>query len=216
MRRAPAMALTRPTPRPPAASSGEGPAQLKRPRAPRQEVPTRATAARLKREDAAEPSQKQKRAEVLRRRRQLNRERTLKQEIANRVMVTDVPGRRSLLESRSVGAAAARDYGRKWSAFQDFCSKAAIRTRLPEELDRALTDYFDHLFIEGFKAEMAEKTMASVRFHRPDVDKKAGADLPRALRALKGFSKVSPPTSRFGLPWEWVQAILGVLAWRSQ
>eukprot|EP00973_Karenia_brevis_P040420 5585982-Karenia_brevis.AAC.1 len=61
----------------------------------------------------------------------------------------------------------------------------------------------EYQYFEGHKAEKGEKLIAAILFCAPWLGALKTMALPRARRALKGFRKMAPNSSRFPLPWEW-------------
>ena len=90
---------------------------------------------------------------------------------------------------------------------QDF---RKIAESQPDQLDGSMCDYFDWLYFSGSMAHEAEKAKAAVLHYTPSLS--AVVDLPRMTRALQGFRKVSPGSSRFPLPWEILGALVGWLS----
>ncbi len=72
-----------------------------------------------------------------------------------------------------------------------------------------MCDYFDYLYFSGAQAHEAEKSKAALVHCLPDLN--IQTSLPRMLRALNGFRKLSPGSSRFPLPWEVLGAMIGWL-----
>ena len=64
------------------------------------------------------------------------------------------------------------------------------------EVDKWLADFMDVMFLEGRGAHEGEKTLAAVEFDNIDHKGK----LSRSRRALRGWRKVMPATSRLPLP----------------
>ena len=79
----------------------------------------------------------------------------------------------------------------------------------PEQLDASLCDYFDSLYFSGSMSHEAEKAKAAAMHYVPTLI--ASMDLPRMTRALQGFRKIAPGSSRYPLPWGILGALLGWL-----
>ncbi|CAK0838915.1 unnamed protein product [Prorocentrum cordatum] len=102
----------------------------------------------------------------------------------------------SYLEKRTVGAGALETYRQCVLAF---CVWArCCLTALPElkELDGQLVEYMNEEFLKGVKALRGEKLLAGLMFFHPDFGRLGGLHLPRSLRCLKGWKKLSPSRSR--------------------
>ena len=95
--------------------------------------------------------------------------------------------------------------------FLEFCQAEGLDTEGAAQIDLALVDFFDYAFVEGFRADVAEKTFAAVVYKLPAVASMGKGALPRARRALKSFRKLSPMHSRAPLPWEWVAGLAAVM-----
>jgi integrase len=72
-------------------------------------------------------------------------------------------------------------------------------------LDMLLVEFMDKMYFEGRPAADAEKVKAALFHYHNHLQP---ADLPRSLRALKGFRKIAPGSSRYPLPFHVVQAIV--------
>ncbi|CAK0812006.1 unnamed protein product [Prorocentrum cordatum] len=102
----------------------------------------------------------------------------------------------SYLEKRSVGAGTLETYRQRALAF---CVWArCCLTALPElkELGGQLVEYMNEEFLKGVKAWRGEKLLAGLMFFHPDFGRLGGLHLPRSLRCLKGWKKLSPSRSR--------------------
>lgn len=101
------------------------------------------------------------------------------------------------LESRSVSAEIQNQYRSYYMKFEAFCRDNAIP--FPPSLgdaDPTLADFLDILYLDGKSASEGEKTVASVEFHNIHLK----GHLPRSRRALRGWRKSMPPSSRLPLP----------------
>ena len=67
-------------------------------------------------------------------------------------------------------------------------------------MDQALTDYFNELFFKGHPGHRSDKILASVMHHKPEFNKYGSMRLPHAWRALKGWPRLAPGSSRLGFP----------------
>ncbi|CAK0800111.1 unnamed protein product, partial [Prorocentrum cordatum] len=73
-----------------------------------------------------------------------------------------------------------------------------LEKSLPElkELDGQLVEYMNEEFLKGVKAWRGEKLLAGLMFFHPDFGRLGGLHLPKSLRCLKGWKKLSPSRSR--------------------
>ena len=76
-----------------------------------------------------------------------------------------------------------------------------------KELDLAGVEFLDFCFLEGRRADVAEKYLAAITYNRTDVARAPKEALARTRRAVKGFVKLAPHRSRIPLSWEWVTGI---------
>ena len=64
------------------------------------------------------------------------------------------------------------------------------------ELDAALCEYADHLFLSGETCSYRQKLQAALEYVRPETARDGSLRLPRFKRALKGWRKLSPAQVR--------------------
>ena len=122
-------------------------------------------------------------------------------------------GEMSLLESQAVGAPCADCYKSLMLRFENFCEENGYKAEADAELDMALLEFFDHLFMEEEPLDQGTKTLAAVGHHRPRYHRSGRTGLlPRARRALQGWQRIAPLPTRLPLPWIAVAGIAMVLA----
>eukprot|EP00438_Fugacium_kawagutii_P034413 Skav227976 [mRNA] locus=C8995002:29:1300:+ [translate_table: standard] len=103
----------------------------------------------------------------------------------------------TLLERKSISNECRTQYGLYLSRFKAFLLENGGQWPMQEELaDVYMADFLDMLFNEGRSAHEGEKTIAALEFE----DIKLKGRLVRSRRALKGWRKVCPSTSRLPLP----------------
>eukprot|EP00439_Symbiodinium_sp_Y106_P085585 s532_g29.t1 len=105
-------------------------------------------------------------------------------------------GEKSLLEMGSVTDATRQDYGNKLSEFYDFAAFHLLDTRTEEQLDVALLEYCDFLYLDGEDSNFGQKLQAALEYERPEAAREGKLRLPRFRRALKGWRKLAPAQSR--------------------
>ena len=130
--------------------------------------------------------------------------------IASARRVTQVPTM-TYLEQRSVTQKTLDQYKHLAQAFLTWCQNAAFDWSGAEGLDLGLALFFDHAFFQGKPGSVGEKTLASMKFFFPALSRHGATDLPRAHRAVKSWSKLSPGLQRLPLPAVCVAAICGKL-----
>jgi len=69
----------------------------------------------------------------------------------------------------------------------------------------------DMMFLEGFTIEEANKTVAAWVWHHPDHSKKAGHKLLRTYKALQGWTKLAPASTRPPMPLVFLTLIIDAL-----
>ena len=133
-----------------------------------------------------------------------------------KLIVTDVQnGGTSLLESEAVEPSTQRDYVRRLKVFDDFCTSTGLVV-LPsssdDTIELAALDYLDHIFLLELPIDAGTKFMAALaarwaRLHRPA----RSGRLPRLRRALQGFGRLNPASTRLPIPMVLVHALAAVL-----
>lgn len=101
------------------------------------------------------------------------------------------------LEMKSISIECQHQYSHYLSKFKAFCEESGLVWPLSsKDADPAMADFMDTLYQEGKQASEGEKTLASFEFHF--VNHKGR--MVRSRRALKGWRKAYPPSSRLPLP----------------
>ena len=84
--------------------------------------------------------------------------------------------------------------------------------RMPvEQLDAALVKAFDEMYLAGSAFTSGEKLWSAVRFHAPFCGHQGRLHLPRCVRALKGWRRLTPQKTRRPMPWVMAAAIARLL-----
>ena len=118
----------------------------------------------------------------------------------------------SRLERRSVSKVVENQYAIHYERFRAFCRDSGVEQPADCQLDSLLTDFLDHIFLEGRHVADGEKTMASVEYHHHKVR----GNLLRTRRALRGWRKEAPPQSRVPMPMLLAYGLAMALMSRSQ
>ena len=101
------------------------------------------------------------------------------------------------LEQRSISTDSLTQYSQYLSKFKDFCKENDAGAHMDSaEVDRWLADYVDVMFQDGGGAYEGEKTLAAVEFDNISLK----GNLVRSRRAVRGWRKLLPATSRLPLP----------------
>ncbi len=112
----------------------------------------------------------------------------------------------SFLESRTVTPRQARDYRVRAEKFSHWTKCMGLDISTPALLEAALLEWCHESFFEGGLPGLASKLLAALVFTRLDLAPGA-PELARARRAVKGWQKLVPPTSRLPFPWLGVAAV---------
>ena len=122
-------------------------------------------------------------------------------------------GGQSRLETVAVKPPTAKDYKNRLKKFDDFCNRNQLDADTEHELDLALLEFFDEMFLDKEPLDVGTKTLAAVGDRRPEFYRSSrSGKLPRARRALQGWGKVDPLAARLPLPWPVVLALAAVAA----
>lgn len=113
------------------------------------------------------------------------------------------------LRRASVSTVTRNRYDAHWMEFVRWTRKAVtIRTPLPL-LDRRLTDYLEHLYLQGEDLSRANYITAAAIYQVPGL--KGLASLPMTQQSMKGWRRLCPPRSRMPIPYE-VTCLLALTA----
>ena len=69
------------------------------------------------------------------------------------------------------------------------------------EIEGTCLEYLDLLFTQGFGPEVGNQLMAAIRTIFSRYSRHGDLDMPRTVKALKGWTRLTPPMSRRPLPW---------------
>ncbi|CAE7414544.1 pksN, partial [Symbiodinium sp. CCMP2456] len=110
----------------------------------------------------------------------------------------------SLLEKKAITANTERYYQAELSGLKAFAKRQGVDLNKKDtrdtEVDRVITEYFNHLFMAGHPAHRGDKILASLMHFRSQYSRMGGGKLPRSWRALKGWKRLSPGQSRRAMP----------------
>ena len=110
--------------------------------------------------------------------------------------IRGVLGEKPLLEAHSVTEGTRKDYPAKVQGFMEFARFYMLPIKKGPELDAALCEYADHLFLSGETCSYRQKLQAALEYVRPETARDGSLRLPRFKRALKGWRKLSPAQVR--------------------
>ena len=119
-------------------------------------------------------------------------------------------GNLSVLEASAVSDSTGRNYHACALKFLNWCMWTARNFTDSAELDIVLVAFFVHLFLDGYDSATGRMTMAALK-HRLPSTLTGSRPLPRAFRALQGWTKLVPPQMRLPLPRVAMFAIVGAM-----
>ena len=103
----------------------------------------------------------------------------------------------TLLESKSISKESRVQYGLYLQRFKVFCQESGVRWPMPDmDADPLMADFMDVMFQDGRSAHEGEKTLAALEFEFVQLKGR----MVRSRRALRGWRRVMPATSRLPLP----------------
>lgn len=120
-------------------------------------------------------------------------------------------GERGILEDHSVKEPQRRDYARRLNGFYGFIARFDLPIGAEAELDVALVDYADLLYLNGEASDAGTKLKAALEYHRPEAARSGTLHLPRFKRSLKGWRKLAPNQTRLPMVEHVKSAISGVM-----
>lgn len=120
-------------------------------------------------------------------------------------------GELSLLEASSVREPQRKDYARRLEMFYTFVVRYELNIQKEADLDAALCEFVDHLFLEGEDSSWGLKLQAALEFERPEFSREGRLSLPRFKRAMKGWRLKAPTQTRLPMPEFLKSCISGVL-----
>ncbi|CAK0813222.1 unnamed protein product, partial [Prorocentrum cordatum] len=126
----------------------------------------------------------------------------------------ELPGL-SVLETGSVTAATRAQYVEAFDGFQVWMAQRGVQPTTLDDYDEQLVIRLDELYLDGEGIGAGQKLFASVLFFL-GLTKAAGSPMARARRALRGFRRLAPPTSRLPLPFELLGALVNYLVSASK
>ena len=100
----------------------------------------------------------------------------------------------SLLEKKALGDRSARYYAQEYQHMLQFANSSRLPLSQSDQLDAALAEYFNLLFMQGHPAHRGDKIIAAV------ISKMRWNRLPHSWRCLKGWRCLAPGTSRKAYP----------------
>ncbi|CAK0877157.1 unnamed protein product, partial [Prorocentrum cordatum] len=108
-------------------------------------------------------------------------------------------------------AGTAVDYQARYQDFLTWAANAGLSVATVTDLEEALLQYLNQQYFDGHDSPDGPKVAAAVAHFRLDLAPKL-ANLPRVLRALKGWKILAPPRARLPLPWPVVALVADWMA----
>jgi len=107
----------------------------------------------------------------------------------------------SVLEQASVSEVTQSGYLSKLSLFEQFAADLHLPLETAENIDMAMVDYLDQIFLDGADMDDATRLYAAWCWRNPSFGRNGHIRLSRVSRALQGWNKLSQTTTRAPMPW---------------
>ncbi|CAK0839946.1 unnamed protein product, partial [Prorocentrum cordatum] len=114
---------------------------------------------------------------------------------------------RTVLEDEAVGPSTQKDYRHRFGCFTRWASEKGLSWETPAKADAALVEWLNEQFFEGEPLATGAKMLAALGHLLPGVSRGA-LELRRSRRALQGWRRHNPSSSRLPLPWPVVAALV--------
>ena len=101
-------------------------------------------------------------------------------------------GLRSILEGKKPGPLVQADYTRRLTSFSEFCRKHVLPKAEAKQLDIALCDYSDKLYLEGEQHDHGSKLLAALIWDNPELGAWGTWRIPRFHRVLRSWARFAP------------------------
>ena len=124
-------------------------------------------------------------------------------------------GLRSVLEELAVQPATSKDYHRRLDEFWGFAARHRLRVKTPDELDVALVEYADSMFLDGEGFHVGEKLVAAFESRAIERTSDGVLRAPRFRKVIKSWKKNAPSQSRLPMPEVFMWAVAGLLLARG-
>ena len=119
------------------------------------------------------------------------------------------PSSLTILEELSVTALTRADYQTRMSSFIVFCQANQLNWVDVTNLGVCVCEFFDQMFLNGYGGEERSKYLAALAPFFPEVSRMGPFSLPRATRAIRGWTEPAPRRQRLPLPRVLLYAVIG-------
>jgi len=109
--------------------------------------------------------------------------------------------RLTFLEANAVRPQTVTQYTDYVERFRQWLPQHGAEVTSVSVLDVLLCEFFEDLYFHGHNHDVADKTLAAIQFCSLGIRLKQPCELPRAVRAARGFRRLAPGHSRAPLPW---------------
>ena len=109
----------------------------------------------------------------------------------------------TFLERNTVRPGTEVRYRAEAQEYETWVGGAAWKQEPLDALDAKMLEYLEALYFGGHAANKGDFVMAALRYFRSEIS------LPRCARAMKGYHRLAPGSSRAPLPWVAACAMLG-------
>ena len=112
----------------------------------------------------------------------------------------------SFLETNTVRRPTANQYAKHLEELKAWMAQAGVDADDTQKLDLLLLEYLEHLYFLGFNHSQGDYLLSALRYHDGGLNNRK---LPRAHRAMQGFQRLAPGSSRAPLPYVAALAMAG-------
>eukprot|EP00438_Fugacium_kawagutii_P003851 Skav230672 [mRNA] locus=scaffold2185:329965:335309:- [translate_table: standard] len=117
------------------------------------------------------------------------------------------------LRQNAVGPLTQKKYQRHWELIQRWCYNQITLDMHVVQLDRLMTNYLEHCYLEGEDLSFANYAVAAVMYYIPRT--KGLQTLPLVQQSMRGWRRLCPPRARLPIPYEAV-CLLSLQAYKER
>ena len=104
----------------------------------------------------------------------------------------------SFPQGREVSPPTLQHFHAEACEFRAWARRARLQLGTAHALDRAVVEYLDKLFFDGFQAERRDKLLAPLQFHHPELETASTGSFPEARASLQYEGFAAWPTASRG------------------
>jgi integrase len=106
------------------------------------------------------------------------------------------------LEGKTVATKTMKSYQKEVESWSQWSKESGQEVKESSQFDQSILLYLNWLFAMGWHVSRGEKLMAGIWHFFPEAGKYGTVQIPRSLRALKGWRQATPRRSRLPYPWQ--------------